>query len=262
MENKTISVTPKHNKCVGDEETGDIEDVKNEKKGELTNEVNKTDDTFIQTEIGRDCLTAGWTLEEQDLLCLLPVKKSRQEEYKNQRGFLKKCRKPFLPKHAPGDKFQTSTLFESLIHQMRDKIEDKGLVPHDVYPDGNCLFSAIVDQLRVQGDFSFTPHTLRQSAVNYLRRYPATDDGTSLSMFLSDGEDWESYLLRISEDGEWGDHIILGALANVVDEQIVIFGGATGDRETVLYPRSQTSLYLSDLSYDLLYEKSHVVVLL
>ncbi|XP_060580449.1 uncharacterized protein LOC132737206 [Ruditapes philippinarum] len=175
MENKTItSLTSKHNKCVGDKEKGDTEDGKNEMKGVLTNEVNETDDTTIQTEIGRDCLTAGWTLEEQDLLCVLPVKKSIQEEYKNQRGFLKKYRKPFLTKHAPGDKFQTPTLFESLIHQMRDKIEHKGLVPHDVYPDGNCLFSAIVDQLRVQGDFSFTPQTLRQSAVNYLRRYPAT----------------------------------------------------------------------------------------
>ena len=57
---------------------------------------------------------------------------------------------------------------------MRDKIEDKGLTPHDVYPDGNCLFAAIIDQLRVQGDFSFTSYTLRQSAVNYLRRNPAT----------------------------------------------------------------------------------------
>ncbi|XP_060604081.1 uncharacterized protein LOC132756952, partial [Ruditapes philippinarum] len=171
MENKTISLTSKQNKCVGNEGKGDIEDGKNEMKGELTNEVNETDDTTIQTEIGQECLTAGWTLEEQDLLCVLPVKKSIQEEYKNQRGFLKKYRKPFLTKHAPG----APTLFESLIPQMmRDKIEDKGLVPHDVYPDGNCLFSAIVDQLRVQGDFSFTPQTLRQSAVNYLRRYPAT----------------------------------------------------------------------------------------
>jgi hypothetical protein len=100
MENKTISLTSKHNKCAGDEETGDIEDGKNEMKGELTNEVNETDDTFIQTEIGQECLTAGWTLEEEDLLCVLPVKKSRQEEYRNQRGFLEKYRKPFLTKHG------------------------------------------------------------------------------------------------------------------------------------------------------------------
>jgi hypothetical protein len=63
-------------------------------------------------------------------------------------------------------------MFGKMIRQMREKIEAKGLVPHDVYPDGNCLFAAIVDQLRVMGDFSFTLHTLRQSAVEYLKEHP------------------------------------------------------------------------------------------
>ena len=71
-----------------------------------------------------------------------------------------------------GGQVQTIASFGKTIRQMRDKIENKGLIPHDVYPDGNCLFAAIVDQLRVQGDFSFTSHTLRQSAVNYLKENP------------------------------------------------------------------------------------------
>ncbi|XP_045209768.2 uncharacterized protein LOC123561457 isoform X2 [Mercenaria mercenaria] len=137
-----------------------------------------------------------------------------------------------------GGKVQTVGSFGRMIRQMRDVIEDKGLVPHDVYPDGNCMFAAVVDQLRIRGDFSFTTHTLRQSAVKYLKENPTTDDGTPLQMFLTDGETWHAYTRRMSENGEWGDHMILRALANVINMKIVIYGGASGNRETILCPKA------------------------
>ncbi|XP_045209765.2 uncharacterized protein LOC123561456 [Mercenaria mercenaria] len=140
-----------------------------------------------------------------------------------------------------GGQVQTMASFGRMIRQMRDVIEKKGLVPHDVYPDGNCLFAAVVDQLRIRGDFSFTTHTLRQSAVKYLKENPTTNDGTPLEMFLTDDETWETYLSRMSDDGEWGDHMILGALANVINMPIVIYGGTTGQNETILYPRALTN---------------------
>ena len=51
-------------------------------------------------------------------------------------------------------------------------VESVGLIMKDVYPDGNCLFTSVCDQLRVRGDFSYTPRDLRHAAVDFLRENP------------------------------------------------------------------------------------------
>ena len=55
---------------------------------------------------------------------------------------------------------------------MRELVKKEDLIVKDVYPDGNCLFAAVVDQLRIRGEFFFTPRTLRDAAVEYLRNNP------------------------------------------------------------------------------------------
>ncbi|KAH3701300.1 hypothetical protein DPMN_076283 [Dreissena polymorpha] len=42
----------------------------------------------------------------------------------------------------------------------------------NVSSDGNCLFSAMVDQLRIRGVYEYTPRSLRTAAVNFLRQNP------------------------------------------------------------------------------------------
>lgn len=63
-------------------------------------------------------------------------------------------------------------------------IETVGLVMQDVYPDGNCLFASICDQLRIRGDFSYTPKYLRRAAVNFLREHPNQVENTIIMMAL------------------------------------------------------------------------------
>lgn len=43
--------------------------------------------------------------------------------------------------------------------------EDNLLEIHNVNADGNCMFSAVVDQLWISGVFRFTPESLRKEAV-------------------------------------------------------------------------------------------------
>ena len=86
----------------------------------------------------------------------------------------------------------------------------------NVVPDGNCMFAAIVDQLDLAGNLDgFTPRSLRQAVVDFLRDNPESEDGTHYMMFM-DGEDWEEYLTRMSHEGQWGDHLILQAAAQVI----------------------------------------------
>lgn len=52
---------------------------------------------------------------------------------------------------------------------MMDKLsifaDENSLDVHNVSADGNCMFSAVVDQLWINGNFIFTPDSLRKEAV-------------------------------------------------------------------------------------------------
>ncbi|XP_033758231.1 LOW QUALITY PROTEIN: uncharacterized protein LOC117340581 [Pecten maximus] len=103
----------------------------------------------------------------------------------------------------------------------------------DVTPDGNCMFSAIIDQLRIQGNFDLTPNSLRKTAVHYLKDNPKNQDGTHLESFLST-ETWEEYLKRMGQESQWGDHMVLQACTEVTSQRIVVFKPNTN--KTVLVP--------------------------
>lgn len=61
----------------------------------------------------------------------------------------------------------------------------------------------------------------------HLRANPAKY-GVHTSLFLS-GESWEDYLERMNKTGEWGDHIILQALADVFLLHITVFNVINND---------------------------------
>ncbi|KAL3884672.1 hypothetical protein ACJMK2_024790 [Sinanodonta woodiana] len=138
------------------------------------------------------------------------------------------------------DQRMNNPWFQEMVQNMKELVEKEGLIVKDVFPDGNCLFTAVVDQLRVRGNFKYTPSTLRAAAVNYLRENSKQRDGTPLEHFLSN-ETWEHYLGRMSRDGEWGEHIILGAISEVLRCRINVLGGMSGKSFTVVQPQ-----YMSD----------------
>ncbi|XP_052804389.1 uncharacterized protein LOC128234279 isoform X2 [Mya arenaria] len=135
-----------------------------------------------------------------------------------------------------GGKIQTLSEFGRMLGKMRKLMSEKDLVARDVYPDGNCAYAAIIDQLRVRGDFRYTVKTLRQAAVQFLRDNPNAEDDTPLALFLTHEETWDAYLARMSQDGEWGDHMTLNAICNALNMTLVIYGGYSGQAETRLVP--------------------------
>ena len=73
--------------------------------------------------------------------------------------------------------------------------KEMGFEVRDVAPDGNCMFSAIVDQLQFYGGYKFDSKSLREAAVNWLIENPNSEDGTPIEQFME--EDWQTYLQRM-----------------------------------------------------------------
>ncbi|XP_062609100.1 uncharacterized protein LOC134270864 [Saccostrea cucullata] len=99
---------------------------------------------------------------------------------------------------------------------------DNNFEVKDVVSDGNCLFRAVADQLMVNGCLGHTEESLRQTAVQYLRQCPFQEDKSHPSSFLLE-ETWSEYLTRMSRSGEWSDHIILQAVADMLFLEVIVF---------------------------------------
>ncbi|XP_033758531.1 uncharacterized protein LOC117340864 isoform X2 [Pecten maximus] len=135
-----------------------------------------------------------------------------------------------------------------MIDHMEKLAESAGFDIHDVLPDGNCMFRAIVDQLRMRGDLTMTAGKLRQNVVQYLRDNPCSEDGTHMQMFLPT-EKWDDYLSRMEKDGEWGDEMALRGISEVIKRQIKIISALGTDQHNQI--TIQPTGVESDQSQDL-----------
>ncbi|XP_061179355.1 uncharacterized protein LOC133187979 [Saccostrea echinata] len=117
------------------------------------------------------------------------------------------------------EQFNNMPIFQRSIHRFAS---DNDFEIQDVISDGNCLFSAIADQLMINGSPGHTGISLRQTTIHHLNINPRKKNGDHPSSFLTD-ETWEEYLARMERPGEWGDHIALQALADVFLLEVIIF---------------------------------------
>lgn len=136
--------------------------------------------------------------------------------------------------------------FMKLLREMIVTAGGAGFEIRNVIPDGNCMFAAIVDQLELKKDFTFSPKSLRFECLNYLRENPESDDGTPYALFL-DNETWEAYLTRMSQDGEWGDHMMLQAISQVTKRHIQVIHH-DAQRDWTVIEHKQKPLDQSDKS--------------
>ena len=86
-----------------------------------------------------------------------------------------------------------------------ERLRQNRMVETQIEADGNCQFRALADQLFNDQDRHVE---LRTAAVNQLR-----SDPEHYVEFLHD-EDWDSYVRRMEQDGTWGDHVTLQAVAD------------------------------------------------
>lgn len=87
--------------------------------------------------------------------------------------------------------------------------------------DGNFLFHAMSDQLTRVGRLPQTPSKLRSDLVRYLKNNSTTPGGVHFREFINHGG-WDTYLRRMSRNGEWGDWIALWGLVNMLNLPVAL----------------------------------------
>ncbi|KAF5471840.1 hypothetical protein F2P56_008606 [Juglans regia] len=98
-------------------------------------------------------------------------------------------------------------------HQrLLDRLQMYDFVEHKVQGDGNCQFRALSDQLYSTPD---NHQFVRQQVVNQLRSHPEIYGGY-VPMEYGD------YSEKMSESGEWGDHVTLQAAADLYGVNIFL----------------------------------------
>jgi len=80
--------------------------------------------------------------------------------------------------------------------------------------DGNCMFRSIADQL--VGD-NQKHDQYRQEIINYIESHK-----DHFSFFIEDSENFEEYVQRMRQDGEWGDQPELCAAAQCLNVNIFV----------------------------------------
>ena len=103
--------------------------------------------------------------------------------------------------------------------------------------DGNCQFSALAHLLQTVGVFR-SEESLRREIVRYLTENPNTQDGFPIELFA--GIPWPQYLASMAQNGTYGDHITLQAVANLYNVELVIISTLGPDARTVISPEFST----------------------
>lgn len=92
-----------------------------------------------------------------------------------------------------------------------------GLYASDIKGDGNCMFRAMGDQL--YGDGGKSHVQIRAQIVGYMKEHI-----DYFGPFISvEGENWQQYLRRMSQDSIWGDNLEIVAFANCFKANVVIY---------------------------------------
>ena len=107
----------------------------------------------------------------------------------------------------------------------RERLRERGMVETQIEADGNCQFRALADQL-FDGDQERYAEC-RAAAINQLRSEP-----DRYREFIT--EDWETYVSRMENDGEWGDNITLQAAAHHYKVTVHLYSANPDERD---FPR-------------------------
>lgn len=103
----------------------------------------------------------------------------------------------------------------------RTKLQQQGHTINEMIADGNCLFRSLSDQL--YNDRGNRHDVVRQEVCNYLDE---NEDEFSVFLIFEDEEDvqeFDKYVGKMREDGEWGGNVELVAAARLYSRSFTIF---------------------------------------
>lgn len=110
---------------------------------------------------------------------------------------------------------------------MNRELKARGLKEKDIRPDGHCLYSAVADQLTMQGLSIATGSVLPEKPDYQVVRRVAADfivkNPDDFSPFLE--EPLEDYVVKVRDTAEWGGQLELSALARAYGVDIIVLQG-------------------------------------
>ena len=115
-----------------------------------------------------------------------------------------------------------------------ERLHQNRMVEKQIEADGNCQFRALADQL-FDGDQDRYAEC-RAAAINQLRSEPTRYMG-----FITEDEDWETYVQRMEQDRECGDHITLQAAADSYKVTVHLYSANPDELE---FPRVFPHMYI------------------
>uniref|UniRef100_A0A5B7AWF5 ubiquitinyl hydrolase 1 n=1 Tax=Davidia involucrata TaxID=16924 RepID=A0A5B7AWF5_DAVIN len=143
--------------------------------------------------------------------------------------------------HVPRINGEIPSVDEATLDHQRllDRLQLYQLVEFKVQGDGNCQFRALSDQIyRTPEHHKF----VRQQIVNQLESYPEIYEGY-VPMAYGD------YLKKMSESGQWGDHVTLQAAADSYGLKIFVITSFKDTCYIEILPNVQRSERVISLSF-------------
>lgn len=130
--------------------------------------------------------------------------------------------------------------FINLKQDLAKEAKKWGFECQDVAMDGNCFFTAVVEQLKTKTDVDcsdLTHQEIRTQTVDHLSEYM-----DQYYEFIN--EDPEEFLNTMQEAGTWADHIVILAFSRKFNVNIVLIKSNGTDPQIFKQPHPQATLYL------------------
>lgn len=138
-----------------------------------------------------------------------------------------------LQMHHNADKLHSQI---NLLPDLEKKAFKKGLVVSNNQGEGNCMFYALAEQLKVKRGIRISHGELRKVLVHYLKEHPHLPDGIDLYSFVYGYAAWNDYLSDMAKDGSWGDQVILFAAANYYGCVVRVISSVPNYEDVIMLP--------------------------
>jgi OTU domain-containing protein 3 len=112
-----------------------------------------------------------------------------------------------------------------------------GLTIRDIRGDGNCMFRAIADQLEGNQEAHWD---FRHRVMNFME-----ENRGAFEPFVEDDVPFDTYVVRMRRDSEWGGHLELQAISQCFGVNIIVHQLGTQPWEIQNFPHPARALHLS-----------------
>lgn len=100
--------------------------------------------------------------------------------------------------------------------------EEQNLVPHEITPDGHCLFASIADQLKTRQKVDMSVKELRAKAADYIKANEEVFQPFLFDQNTNSMQNVEEYANKVENTALWGGDIEILALSKIFDSPVRI----------------------------------------